>query len=296
MPAKINLLNQRFGKLVVLEELAERRNNSVVWLCQCDCGNKLTLTTKELRNDGLISCHDCGTKRNPLKQRATLIGKKFNHLTVLEATDRRSGGCIVYKCECDCPEHTITYVSSSELVSGGTKSCGCIARKYQSGDIINNRKILSALGTINKRHYYKCECLFCHRVYNIMTDNLDHSFSCGCQRSIGEYNIIQILEENHILYKKEFSFPNSLLRYDFALLNNEHKIIRLIEFDGEQHYLKNVKNNGWNTMDKYLYTEEKDIEKNNLAHIYEVPLIRIPYWERNNITLNTLLSDEYIIK
>lgn len=49
-------------------------------------------------------------------------------------------------------------------------------------------------------------------------------------------------------------------------------------------------------MDKYLYTEEKDIEKNNLAHIYEVPLIRIPYWERNNITLNTLLSDEYIIK
>ena len=58
MPAKINLLNQRFGKLVVLEELAERRNNSVVWLCQCDCGNRVTFTTKELRNDGLISCHN----------------------------------------------------------------------------------------------------------------------------------------------------------------------------------------------------------------------------------------------
>lgn len=214
---------------------------------------------------------------------------------MLEATEKRSGGCIVYKCECDCPEHTITYVSGKELVNGGTKSCGCIARKYQSGDIINNRKILSALGTINKRHYYKCECLFCHRVYDIMTDNLDKSFSCGCQRSIGEYNIIQILEENHILYKKEFSFPNSLLRYDFAILNNEHQIIRLIEFDGEQHYLEGVKNSGWNTMDKYLYTEEKDIKKNNLAKQYNIPLIRIPYWERDNLTLELLFDDKYLI-
>ena len=56
-----------------------------------------------------------------------------------------------------------------------------------------------------------------------------------------------------------------MLRYDFAILDKEHKVQLLIEFDGEQHYLKNVKSSGWNTMDKFIYTEEKDIEKNNLA-------------------------------
>lgn len=295
MPAKINLMNQRFGKLIVLEELNERRNNSIVWLCQCDCGNRITLTTKELRNDGIISCINCGHRRMPLKQRAALIGKKFNHLTVLEATDKRSGGCIVYKCECDCPNHTITYVSSKELINGGAKSCGCIARKYQPGDIVNNRRILADVGMKNKHHYYKCECLFCHRIYNALTGTIDKTFSCGCQRSIGEYKILKILEDNKIPYIKEFSFPNSLLRYDFAILDKEHKVQLLIEFDGEQHYLKNVKSSGWNTMDKFIYTEEKDIEKNNLAKQYEIPLVRIPYWERDNLTLQMLFDNKYLI-
>ena len=30
MPAKINLLNQRFGKLTVISETEERKNNSIV--------------------------------------------------------------------------------------------------------------------------------------------------------------------------------------------------------------------------------------------------------------------------
>ena len=295
MPAKIDLINQRFGKLLVLEELPERKNNSIVWLCQCDCGNKIKLSTKELRNDGVISCQECGHTRKPTKRKQSLIGKKFNHLLVLEATEKRSGECIVYKCECDCPNHTITYVSSKELTSGGTKSCGCIARKYQLGDIVNNRRIIADGGMKNKHHYYICECLFCHRIYEALTNTLDTTFSCGCQRSIGEYKIIQILDNNNIPYVKEYSFPNSCLRYDFAILNKNHEVQLLIEFDGEQHYLKNVKSSGWNTIDKYIYTEEKDTEKNNLAKQYNIPLIRIPYWERDNLTLELLFNNKYLI-
>lgn len=295
MPAKINLIGQNFGQLSVIEELQERKNKSVVWLCQCTCGNKIKLTTKELRSDGIISCPNCGHKRAPIKQKQSLVGKKFNHLLVLEETDNRSGGCIVYKCQCDCPEHTITYVSGKELTSGSTKSCGCIARKYQPGDIINNRRILANLGMKNKHHYYKCECLFCHRIYEALTGTLDKTFSCGCQRSIGEYNILKLLNDNNILYKKEFCFPNSLLRFDFAILDDNHNITRLIEFDGEQHYFDQVKNSGWNTVEKFLYTENKDIEKNNLAHSYNIPLVRIPYWERNTITLELLFTDKYLI-
>lgn len=297
MPAKINLIGQRFGKLVVQEETSSRSSGSVVWKCLCDCGKEVEYSTHQLRSEGLISCPSCGHSRNPkTNNREDIIGKKFNHLTVIDISDRKCSGKILYKCKCDCSNHTIIYVSRTDLKSGHTKSCGCIARKYQPGNIVNNRLILDSAYNNGHNHYYKCRCLLCGREYEALTQTIDHTISCGCQRSIGEFNIVQLLRENNILYKKEFCFPKSLLRYDFALLDDKNQVIRLIEFDGEQHYLHNVKNSGWNTIDKFLYTEKKDIEKNNLAQKYKIPLVRIPYWKRDSLTLDMLLTDEFLVK
>lgn len=33
MPAKINLLNQKIGNLLVIEETNKRKNKSIVWKC-----------------------------------------------------------------------------------------------------------------------------------------------------------------------------------------------------------------------------------------------------------------------
>lgn len=296
MPAKINLINQQFGKLTVLQELPERKNKSIVWLCQCECGEQLKLTTKNLRSDGIIQCPKCGSKRNPKLIKDDIIGKKFNHLTVLSETQRRSGGKILFECECDCSNHTLVYASRTDLLSGHTKSCGCIKNKYKIGDIINNRQIIDYVGNKNtiKHYYYKCKCLFCQREYDAMGQTLESTHSCGCQKSIGEKNIINILKDNDISYIKEYCFPNSLLRFDFAIIK-DNQIVRLIEFDGEQHYIENVKNSGWNTIEKYNYTSSNDQKKNNLAAKYNIPLIRIPYWERNNITLSLLFEDKYLI-
>jgi hypothetical protein len=59
-----------------------------------------------------------------------LTGKKFNRLTVLEKTDKRKNRCIVYKCKCDCGN--ITYVKSTYIKKGYTKSCGCLQREMAS--------------------------------------------------------------------------------------------------------------------------------------------------------------------
>lgn len=94
---------------------------------------------------------------------------------------------------------------------------------------------------------------------------------------------------------KSLSFPQSLLRFDFALIDENNNILRLIEFDGEQHYEQNVKNSGWNTYQKYQYTLEHDLQKNQLALSHHTPLVRIPYWERDNITLEMLFDKKYEI-
>ena len=57
MPAKANLIGQRFGKLVVIEESKRRRHEGrACWVCQCDCGNTTIVETKHLRNGETRSC------------------------------------------------------------------------------------------------------------------------------------------------------------------------------------------------------------------------------------------------
>lgn len=298
MPAKINLLNQKIGKLLVIEETNKRKNKSIVWKCKCDCGNIEEFSTKELRSDGIIQCHQCGNSRKPqINLTENIIGKKYNHLTVLEKSEKRIGGKIGYKCQCDCEKKTILYVSKTDLENNHTTSCGCARRKYKIGDIISNKQIIGYIGSKNNNghYYYKVKCLLCGREYEALGQTLEKTVGCGCQKSIGEFNIIQILQQNNIKYYKEYCFPNSLLRFDFALLDKDNNIYRLIEFDGEQHYEQNIKNSGWSTYEKYQYTLKNDLKKNQIAKDNNIPLVRIPYWERDNITLKLLLEDKYLI-
>lgn len=299
MPSKINLIGQKFGKLTVIEETKERKNKSVVWICKCECGRQEKFSTKELRSDGIIQCHCCGNNRKPNSNLLeNIIGKKFNSLTVLEKTEKRAGGKILYKCKCDCGN--ITYVNRTDLQSGHILSCGCVKLKYKKGDIINNKKILDLNGyqqhdKSKHHHYYRCKCLLCGREYDALSQTLEKSIGCGCQKSIGENNIKQILDNNNIQYIREYVFPGTLYRFDFAILNNKKEIIRLIEFDGQQHFEKNIKNSGWNTLEHYLKTNQHDKRKNQIAIQHNIPLVRIPYWERYNITLDMLMRDNIFL-
>ena len=75
-------------------------------------------------------------------------------------------------------------------------------------------------------------------------------------------------------------------RYDFVILKNNTPI-RLIEFDGEQHY-KNIAN--WDSLE---LQQKRDQIKNEYAISHNIPLVRIPYWERDNITLDMIMGDQY---
>lgn len=55
-----------------------------------------------------------------------LTGKKYNHLTVVKQNGRTKDRHILWECVCDCGN--IAYVSSRDLTTGHTKSCGCIQK------------------------------------------------------------------------------------------------------------------------------------------------------------------------
>ena len=61
-------------------------------------------------------------------KRIDLTGKTFNHLTVLELSEKTDdAGARMWKCRCDCGN--ITYTSSNKLISGKKKSCGCMKKR-----------------------------------------------------------------------------------------------------------------------------------------------------------------------
>ncbi len=56
MGKKLDLKNQRFGRLQVFSESTKRNCGNVVWLCLCGCGALTEVTTDGLRSGGTKSC------------------------------------------------------------------------------------------------------------------------------------------------------------------------------------------------------------------------------------------------
>lgn len=77
----------------------------------------------------------------------------FGRLKVIEQNGRTSDRHILWKCKCECGK--FTNVSSRELRSGKTKSCGCLQKdkiremRYRHGD--RNSRLYSVWKTMKKR-------------------------------------------------------------------------------------------------------------------------------------------------
>lgn len=114
-----DLCGMRFGKLLVQREV-ERKNGYRHWLCFCDCGSEITVYQGNLTSGGTNSC-GCISLGRPIND---LTGKRFNFLTVIKLSDKKtSNGGVLWDCLCDCGK-TTTVVGSS-LLNEDTKSCGC---------------------------------------------------------------------------------------------------------------------------------------------------------------------------
>lgn len=238
---------------------------------------------------------------------ANLIGQKFNRLLVMEKTPERKAGSIVWKCLCDCGN--ITYVSSRDLKSNNTKSCGCLNRekrieriqKYNSEEkekiIVGKRygKLIALEKTDMRKEshvIWKCQC-DCGNITYVRATYLEQGVtqSCGCLKSKGEELIGKLLKEANIPFEKECSFndcrfPDTKCKAYFDFYVNKKYII---EFDGIQHF-----QNGTGCFDNeeaFFKRKIRDNYKNQYCKNKNIPLIRIPYTQLKKLTIKDLLLE-----
>lgn len=226
----------RLQPLYIDETKPRGAGHNIYWVCQCDCGNLISVNSSNLRSGERakrnMSCGKCHA------QLQNLIGKTFGKLTVIGYDDS-------YKVD----------------------------------------------KTNGWNHKWICQCE-CGNTVSVFGGNLTqlHTTSCGCaSRSIGEQNIENLLKQNNIKYKKEYSFSDlksiKKLRFDFAIFDDKNSLIELIEFDGRQH-----KNDytPWNTTESLQERQFKDNLKDEYCKEHNIKLVRISYEKRDNITLKEL--------
>lgn len=294
MPKLIDLTGKKFNKLLVLER-TENIGKKVAWKCLCDCGNETIVEGYSLKTGKTKSC---GCLRGN-----DLIGQKFNRLTVIEKTTQRTKDRnIIWKCLCDCGKEC--FVDSSALISNNTKSCGCLNtetravlgrshKKDLTGMVFGKLTVIKDSGQrYNNNILWKCQCE-CGNQPLIKGTSLLHGVkSCGCIKSKGEIRIAQLLTENNIPFETQKTFDNCLLPntqyhayFDFWV-NNSY----LIEYDGIQHF--EIKTGGWNNKENLLKTQERDKIKTEWCKNNNIPLIRVPYWKLDTLTIEDLLLNK----
>lgn len=218
----------------------------------------------------------------------------------------------LWLCKCQCGTELI--VRGKHLRNGNTKSCSCLQKDKVRITGYNNIKNLvgEKIGylTVLERAenkgstsnvIWKCLCE-CGNICYVSSGNLGRSVgSCGCKRmSIGEQNIINFLSQNNynyihdkIYFKDLLSIHGNPCRYDFIIFNENNQPYWLIEFDGRQH---NEEMNSNFFHQSLQEIQANDEIKNRYAIEHNIPLVRIPYSQRNKITQDILFGDKYLLK
>lgn len=256
---KTNLLGKRFGDWLVIADAPSIKTSYktlAVWTCQCQrCGLIKDVRADDLRNGRSKGCKSCGQKKYSEKLGENIKPKK-------EQPKK------------DLSEYVLNHPRIKDI----------------SGQIHPHFTVLSYYDSDKRgasRWLCQCECgnTFIASRERITNDTVT---SCGClTRSIGETKIYSILKENNINFKTEYTFPTLKdiynLRFDFAIFDNNNQLVKLIEFQGEQHYI----DRNWFQSSPKIHDEMK----RKYCKEHNIKLLEIPYWDLNKIDINYLMDN-----
>lgn len=176
-----------------------------------------------------------------------------------------------------------------------------------------HNKIWSAI-TVYKQ--YKCKCKCCGKEQLVTCDKFGiyppteygyHAYFgywsdifCDCHEiSSFQWIVCKLLIENKINYEVEYSFPDlygaagkNLLRFDFAIKDDEGNLKTLIECQGEQHYMPVTEFGGKAGFERQKKNDEL---KREYVNARDIPYLEISYKAKTYESIKELLILNNII-
>lgn len=233
-------------------------------------------------------------RQDVIEKYSYLINTKVNKWTILGLDKMKIGKELRLYAMCECECGTVKPVLVKNLVKNLSKDCGCGRKKTigenfskdLTGQKFGRLTVLQALDGRSKagRKLYKCVC-DCGNEIVLHTNQLTthHTSSCGCLLSYYNMYISQLLTDKNIEHKTEYTIytDNGYYRFDFYL--PQYNLF--IEYDGEQHYkpVRYYNQTDEQMLSSFKKTQEHDAIKNRYCEENNINLLRIPYWEKENI-------------
>lgn len=267
----------------------EYKNNKTKLKFRCECGNVFENTLDAMRVRKKQCCNQCASKERSKKLAKSQETFEKEILKRLGRNYKVLGGYKNTNTNIDI-KHDCGYiwnVRPSSILNQNAKCPNCYGNnikktteKFKKEVYILVGKEFKVLGTYK---HAKAPILMkhmkCNNTWEVQPSNFLAYHSCiFCSpKSRGEDEVAKVLDKININYTKEKRFHDCknkrMLPFDFYLYN--HNIA--IEYDGIQHFKpsfneKEFRNIKINDEIKNKYCEEKNIN-----------LIRIPYWDFENI-------------
>lgn len=252
--------------------------------------------------------NDCGNiyKVSPT---SVLSGRRCSHCAGNRLRDTDSFKEIVFEKESTNYTVLSEYVSSHELIVMKHESCSneypvrpaafirgarcphcCGTRKKTTqefekeiNELTNNGySVLSEY--VNNRHDIKLKHLRCGNIFDVTPYSFLKGTRCNlCNSSMGEARVSEVLKNLGISFDTQYRTEECVdirkLPFDFVIYKS-NKISCLIEYDGGQHF-KAVDLFGGE--EGFRDRQRKDAIKTQYCADNGIPLIRIPYWDYDNI-------------
>ena len=257
--------------------------------------------TKSIKNNQLVACKRCtgiksGQTRiyNSKEDVVSQFNKYCEEKGYEPITNTDSYYGVTYPFYFICPKHGLQSVSFGTIrVGGGCIKCGFEkSSKIRKSNIECIKSYIESLNNniwLNPQEYIsqheknlKIKCGSCGETFTTRfsvykTIGTGKCPNCGKKRSRAEYTISSILDKHNIIYVQEKCFSDCRdkrpLPFDFYL--PEYNLC--IEFDGQGHYEPKF---GEHSLKQTIY---HDNIKNKYCVANDINLLRIPYWDGNNM-------------
>jgi len=237
-----------------------------------------------------------------------LTGRTFAALTVLrrdETVVKRGGQHVKWVCQCSICGN-IKSVRGSDLVGGRVVDCGCgRSERLSKGLVVDltgmtfgSLKVLRRDNTIGHRSgqhtKWICLCNLCGRTESVSSSFLrsGQKIMCHqcCKKSVSEKKISELLESHDIDFVRDKPYLDCIndrtgyhLRFDFII--NSDGGVYMVEYDGLQHFKSAPM---WDDNGDLEERTRRDAIKDRWCAQNSIPLIRIPYTELKNISIDDL--------
>ena len=273
----INELNEINNNIEILGEYINA-NTKIKCKCKIDGYEWEVVPHDLLRGYGCPKCYGMYKTTEEFKQELKeinddieVLGEYVNSYTKIKV-----------RCKIDGYEWSAT---PSNLLRGyGCPKCA--GKNKTTEEFINRMKKVNddieILGEyVNNRIKIKCKCKIDGYEWEATPNNLLRGYGCPkCSESKGEKRVAKYLDSKNIDYERQYKFDycrsKKELPFDFYIPS----LNIAIEYDGKQHY-EIVEHFGG--LNNFISTKVRDTIKTIYCKENNIKLIRIAYWDFDNI-------------